>query len=291
MSENGGALLEECFLYSASNLPCDQKSCSSFVQIEGCSNANGDNRYMKKQLLARGPLITAMAVYDDDFVENYDSGVYQNSQYANYPANHQVVIVGYQDTKRTLLKPYDGYWICKNSWGKDWGETKNFKPNNGNNGGWFRIAYGECQIDSYSTQTTEYIDPNSPQPELQVSTSNLNFENREDTQTFTIKNSGDSNSKLFWFISRYSGLEWIESISPDSGVLEGGESVAVTVKIDYYNDLSGSLNVHVFRGRPNGDHTITIKSSKTKNVNFELEFLNKILANHPLLSQLINKFA
>nr|MDO8133672.1 DUF4114 domain-containing protein [Candidatus Njordarchaeum guaymaensis] len=27
------------------------------------------------------------------------------------------------------------YWICKNSWGRGWGEA-----------GWFRIAYGECGI-------------------------------------------------------------------------------------------------------------------------------------------------
>jgi hypothetical protein len=38
-----------------------------------------------------------------------------------------VTIVGYDNR--------DGYWICKNSWGDQWGEN-----------GWFRIGYGQCDI-------------------------------------------------------------------------------------------------------------------------------------------------
>jgi hypothetical protein len=38
-------------------------------------------------------------------------------------------VVGYDDEAAC--------WICKNSWGEDWGDQ-----------GWFRIAYGQCGMDS-----------------------------------------------------------------------------------------------------------------------------------------------
>ena len=44
---------------------------------------------------------------------------------------HAVVILGYGEE---LGVPY---WICQNSWGYNWGED-----------GYFRIAMGECGIDS-----------------------------------------------------------------------------------------------------------------------------------------------
>lgn len=41
----------------------------------------------------------------------------------SYVTGHAVRIIGWGD----------GYWICANSFGKDWGEN-----------GFFRIAFGEC---------------------------------------------------------------------------------------------------------------------------------------------------
>ena len=41
-------------------------------------------------------------------------------------------LIGYDDT--------EGCWIAKNSWGNGWGD-----------GGFFKIAYGECNIESYQT--------------------------------------------------------------------------------------------------------------------------------------------
>ena len=46
-----------------------------------------------------------------------------------YVGGHIVAVVGYDDAEQ--------YWICKNSWGSEWGEN-----------GYFKIKYGECKIDS-----------------------------------------------------------------------------------------------------------------------------------------------
>jgi C1A family cysteine protease len=66
-------------------------------------------------------------VYQDFF--SYRSGVYRHVS-GGAAGGHCVEIVGYDDAQ--------GCWICKNSWGANWGE-----------GGFFRIAYGECQIDTW----------------------------------------------------------------------------------------------------------------------------------------------
>ena len=42
---------------------------------------------------------------------------------------HAVLLIGWDDTK--------GAYLCKNSWGTNWGAS-----------GWFRIGYGECGIDT-----------------------------------------------------------------------------------------------------------------------------------------------
>jgi C1A family cysteine protease len=82
---------------------------------------------MKEWLSSRGPLVGTMTVYED-FIKFYSGGVYT---YVSGPlaGGHCICIIGYDDD--------DDYWIGKNSWGTDWGEL-----------GFFRIAYGQCAIDS-----------------------------------------------------------------------------------------------------------------------------------------------
>ena len=67
-------------------------------------------------------------MYQDFF--SYRSGVYQHVS-GEAAGGHCVEILGYNDAQ--------GCWICKNSWGSNWGE-----------GGYFRIAYGQCNIESWS---------------------------------------------------------------------------------------------------------------------------------------------
>jgi len=73
-----------------------------------------------------GPAIACMAVYRDFMF--YKTGVYRHltGDLAGY---HCVSCVGYSEEEQC--------WICKNSWGTGWGD-----------GGYFKIAYGESEIDT-----------------------------------------------------------------------------------------------------------------------------------------------
>jgi C1A family cysteine protease len=75
----------------------------------------------------KGPVSACMIVYQDFF--SYKSGIYKHVS-GGQSGGHCVTIIGYNDSP--------GYWICKNSWNTTWGDK-----------GFFRIAYGECGIDSW----------------------------------------------------------------------------------------------------------------------------------------------
>jgi len=94
-----------------------------------------DQQSIKNAIYNYGPIVAAFSVYDDFY--SYTGGIYeQNSNI--YSGGHVIAIVGYDDDQQC--------WICKNSWGEDWGEPNPYDTNS--NGGWFRIKYGECNIDS-----------------------------------------------------------------------------------------------------------------------------------------------
>jgi len=57
---------------------------------------------------------------------------------------HAIVVVGWKDDKSI---PNGGYWICKNSWGTNWGY-----------GGFFNLEYGGLGIDKYiDYENTNYV--------------------------------------------------------------------------------------------------------------------------------------
>jgi len=276
MAGNEGALYEDCFPYEARNSDCEL-SCNYYITIGGARSAGGSIEYTKKQLLKCGPLLTSFQVYDD--FDDYENGVYRvkwNSEFTGI--SHQVLLVGYQDVERSVLQPYDGYWICKNSWGTGWGETKSGEENSGRNGGWFRIAYGECGIDNYEKYAVSYSDSSAPKPKLTVSTDKIIFSKRTDSKkTFTITNTGESGSKLMWFLKAYSGYGWIDSVSPQKGVLNKGESAKVTVKIDWYKGLRGELEVHAF-GPDIEEQDILLVSPDVKNLIYFQPMFKQILS-------------
>ncbi len=68
------------------------------------------------EALQHGPIMGRMSVYADFM--SYSSGVYEHVTGDNL-GGHAITIVGY-DIK-------EGYWICKNSWGTDWGENGFFR--------------------------------------------------------------------------------------------------------------------------------------------------------------------
>ena len=86
----------------------------------------------KKHLANIGPMIACFDVYDDFF--SYSSGVYHHI-YGEKKGMHCVLVIGYSDIEQC--------WICKNSWGPAWGD-----------GGFFKIKYGECNINNEGTSGT-----------------------------------------------------------------------------------------------------------------------------------------
>jgi C1A family cysteine protease len=125
--KNTGVPDEACFPYTDQDQACHQ--CADWqgraTKITGWHTISAAAE-IKTWISSRGPLATCFTVYYDFF--NYTSGVYKHVTGA-VDGGHCVSVVGYNDA--------GGYWICKNSWGPTFGES-----------GFFRIAYGECGIDS-----------------------------------------------------------------------------------------------------------------------------------------------
>lgn len=134
-AQQSGIPDEACFPYDSDQL----KSCPDrekrIIKIDNWKTLLSASQ-AKEWLVTRGPLMTGMNVYEDFYY--YYGGIYKEA-YGGYMADHAICIVGYNDAQ--------GYWICKNSWGVDWGEN-----------GWFKIGYGECGIGSrfafYAVQFT-----------------------------------------------------------------------------------------------------------------------------------------
>jgi cathepsin B len=79
---------------------------------------------IKADLVQYGSVTAAFTVYED-FV-NYKSGVYRHTT-GSALGGHAVKIIGYGED----------HWIVVNSWNETWGDN-----------GTFKIAFGECGIDS-----------------------------------------------------------------------------------------------------------------------------------------------
>lgn len=139
--KNQGVPPESCFPYVASDVACDP--CSDYLsklttitgygwitqagflyspEVEITSNQAIVNE------LSNGPVIGQMTVYSD--FHSYTGGVYEVSPGATEQGGHCIAIIGYDDA--------NDYWICKNSWGTDWGEA-----------GYFKIRFDEADIGSW----------------------------------------------------------------------------------------------------------------------------------------------
>ena len=90
-----------------------------------------DPEAIKEDIYNNGPVNTGFMVYED--FRNYQGGVYKHTE-GELLGGHAVKIIGWgkEDDQE--------YWIVQNSWSEKWGEN-----------GFFRIAMGECGIDSGAT--------------------------------------------------------------------------------------------------------------------------------------------
>jgi C1A family cysteine protease len=123
-----GLPAEQYYPYTATNGVCASaetewwRNTYKIVSWHYVGSPNKPNLVMiKKALVTYGPLVTTFRVYSDFLY--YSSSVYQYTS-GDLLGGHAVVIVGYDDAEQ--------YFIVKNSWGIDWGES-----------GYFRIGYSE----------------------------------------------------------------------------------------------------------------------------------------------------
>ncbi len=159
-----GAIPESCFPYQADDdVPCSDK-CENWIDylipISDCGETwlgfdSLEARDTIKSLIYQDGPIAAGINVTEDFI-NYWS--FNNNENDYYPdtnehwgnqLNHIIVIVGWKDDPGI---DNGGYWICKNSWGIEWGFD-----------GFFNIEYGGLFIGTYIS----WVDyqPNDQRPE------------------------------------------------------------------------------------------------------------------------------
>jgi cathepsin B len=148
MGCNGGYLSLAWFYLKNSGLPidsCDPYTSGTTQQTESCPLSCVDGSAPKKfkavsihsykspsaiqaAIMEGGPIEAAFTVYQDFM--SYTGGVYKHTT-GSVLGGHAIKIVGWGVEGST------NYWIVANSWGTSWGES-----------GYFRIAFGQCGIDS-----------------------------------------------------------------------------------------------------------------------------------------------
>ncbi len=153
-----GAIPESCFPYQGDDdVPCSDK-CPNWVDLLvplldcGSWRTDGsasDIEAIKTQIMLTGPV--AAGIKATDFFSWWGSIQHNPDKYFPYlkqvfGMNHVVIIVGWKDDS-SIGK--GGYWICKNSWGADWGY-----------GGLFNIEYNALNIDNSMIAWADY-DPES----------------------------------------------------------------------------------------------------------------------------------
>jgi hypothetical protein len=90
-------------------------------------NLTGNPAAIKEHIATKGAVVACYIVYQDFF--SYRSGIYRHVS-GGQAGGHCVSLVGYDDV--------NGCWIAKNSWSKGWGDN-----------GYFRIAYGQCGMETW----------------------------------------------------------------------------------------------------------------------------------------------
>ncbi|MCW2607993.1 MAG: peptidase [Frankiales bacterium] len=128
-----GVTFEEYFPYSAGNsggasLNADWPN--RLAKVTTSRSLAGNPAAIKEHISTHGAVSACLVVYQDFY--SYRTGIYRHVSGAE-AGGHCVSLIGYDDANRC--------WIAKNSWGPGWGDS-----------GFFRIAYGQCGIDTWDVR-------------------------------------------------------------------------------------------------------------------------------------------
>lgn len=127
--------------YTAVKSTCKYNSANGVTAVTGYKNVAANSYSGHMAAVQLGPVAVAIAASSSTF-QLYRSGIISSTA-CGTALNHAVNIVGYGSESGKL------YWILRNSWGTNWGES-----------GYFRIlrttanGYGICGIYKMSSYPT-----------------------------------------------------------------------------------------------------------------------------------------
>lgn len=127
-----GVTFEDYYPYTAGDQNCSNLNAdwpNRLAKVTAFENISGNAAKMKESISTYGSVTACFNVFQDFF--SYQTGVYRHVT-GSLAGGHCVVLIGYDDVA--------GCWIARNSWGTGWGD-----------GGYFRIGYGECGIETFQT--------------------------------------------------------------------------------------------------------------------------------------------
>jgi len=175
--------------------------------------------------MTQGPINIVFRV-DYDFLDmNY---VHYQPSSSSLEPNHNVVLIGWDDNKIVSSAPGNGAWLCKNSWGSDWGLN-----------GYFWISYYDkycChpydgdewtasfpQVEPMSYKRVYYHDYHGWQEDFDLSNIAFNTFFAQDDEIlsavsfFTCKNNVNFLVKIY---DKFESGELIEELSRVSGIID-----------------------------------------------------------------------
>jgi C1A family cysteine protease len=138
-AKNTGVTFENYYPYTAGDQDGNSRINSDWPNhvalVTDWASITNNALLMKERIATYGAVTACFNVYQDFF--SYRSGIYRHMMGA-LAGGHCVVLIGYDDAA--------GCWIARNSWGTGWGD-----------GGYFRIAYGQCGIESFQTASVQGV--------------------------------------------------------------------------------------------------------------------------------------
>eukprot|EP00252_Welwitschia_mirabilis_P023993 TRINITY_DN6945_c0_g1_i1.p1 TRINITY_DN6945_c0_g1~~TRINITY_DN6945_c0_g1_i1.p1 ORF type:complete len:366 (+),score=93.59 TRINITY_DN6945_c0_g1_i1:72-1169(+) len=113
--ETGGLAPEDVYPYMAEESTCDSKlQATGLVTIDGYKDVPPNNEKALKKAVAAQPVSVAIEAGGSNF-QFYHKGIFTGK--CGTQLDHGVAIVGYGS------EGGKDYWIVRNSWGADWGES------------------------------------------------------------------------------------------------------------------------------------------------------------------------
>lgn len=145
--------------YEARVRSCRTKAGTKFHPIADYGFCTPNQEYgvsttqdIKNAIVQFGSVATAIAANND--WDGYRGGVMPFRRLTEWDVNHEVQIVGWDDTVSATGSSTKGVWIVKNSWSDLWGEK-----------GYCRVGYGSHQIGTEATWVTVAALPPPPGPD------------------------------------------------------------------------------------------------------------------------------